>query len=282
MAILTPEIASRFGALDSNAFGKGAVFGAHLLRVIGMSRNRLVAKGQHLCCLLWPTYDTTETAGDVFSGYGPLTFQRVHPPIPVKVKPGLTVADVKLTMRTAAGHVVSLFVATRARSVNRFSEDVRVGPATSWTNVDIDDVPLNPDRGGNDFLELWIRGTPTTTLGTSGMSGGNAYGTLETVNADFVADTGASWYPTGSGNPSWAEGGHQIAFLDTDYSTGTFNELGRREIVHVDNTGGMHISPRLTAAETRQILSVGGYYVIYTAPHFSIANLAAAAQPRTA
>ena len=43
MAYRTPEIASRFGALDPAAFDDGAARDAHLSRVVAMSSNHLAS-----------------------------------------------------------------------------------------------------------------------------------------------------------------------------------------------------------------------------------------------
>ncbi|MEQ8278322.1 MAG: hypothetical protein RMA76_38120 [Deltaproteobacteria bacterium] len=285
MPIRTPEIASLFGALESGAFTDGNPMSAHLLRVMTMQRNRLITKPQVLFNLIWPTYDTSEVNGGAYAGFAPLVWTRITLPITVEKFPGHTRANVRLSGVFSSGHEMLFQVATRAvpfRANARSSDDnvISVTGTGSTQDLSIDGVQMIP--GTREYFELWVRGFATAQAGATGTFGSPNSGDLEAMGADYVQDADSlTWFATGSGSLSWAEGGHYVEITD---GSGNVVVPGR-EIVAVltqgIGSGGQLVvgRPYSPSEVTRGL--VAGNYAIYKLPEWALFNFMSYSQART-
>lgn len=280
MSIVTPEIFSLYGCMDSDAFADGAAVSAHHLRTLALARNRLLAKAQPLCNLVWPTSYTNELQVDSFEGVGALAWQRVHPQILVAPKMGLRLMDARLRVKVTSGAKIAIQIETRAApfrdTISSGANYLEISGSGSYDDVSLSNVPIADD--GYDYLNLWIRGSPTGTLGVTGTYGSPNRGTHDVLERGAMTDNAATWN-SAIGASTWAEGGHYVRF---ENSAAAVLPIAPRTISTM--VGGTRITfwPELIDQEihTTQVTNQN-YYAIMQLPRWAIANFAAAAVART-
>lgn len=286
MTIYTPEVASLCGAIDSDAVGNGEPYGAHWLRPLIRSANRMTAKAQPLFALFWPEVPAGEENAYPFEGIAPLWWVRAYAPVPVWKRPGLTVATSHLRIAVPTGEEVEIYIATSVRPWRpSVTADLVVTGASSFTNESIEDLPINEAEG--EEFEIWVRGRPTANLANTGTFGApntrataSPTGVYTLIRERQLDLTSANW--NSSGINSLAQGGHFIRFLD---DTGAQVGPPRMITSHYGQTG-LAFEPALTAYEKARCDDDasgggGGDFEIYKCPTYAITNWLAFANERT-
>lgn len=286
MSIFTPEVASLCGALDSDAVQDGEPFSAHFMRALIRSSNRLIGKEQPLCNLYWPEVTGTEDAVYPFEGIAPLWWVRAYAPIPLSKRPGLTSLEAWLRLYAATGHVIDVYLATKARPWTPYvGADLQITGSAAFVDHSIPGIPLLAE--GPEEFELWLRGQVTATLADVG------YGSPNTNTGLFViygADrnelyhAGSTW--NFSGINSLAQGGHAINFYDAD---GVQIGGPRQIVAHTRDTSGyegLRFAPPMSPNEVFRLdsqasYSAGGSFEIVRVPTYIVTNLGAVAEARS-
>ena len=293
MSLLTPQVASAFGAVDSDAFADGRPFGAHVLRAMSRSANRLTTKGQHLLTLAWPVQNTS--GDDANSHVWGMASTRAYPwwqiytfPITVPKRPGLNRAGLriraKITDDTSVLFALASLGAIDQSSPTLFDSDhpnVLTGTGGgTFTDYSLNDAIIS--AGDYERLAIWVYGGATLIDNTA--TYGSPYTATLTyptdgIFADHVVDQSASWNPTLQ-YPSTldlANGGNVIQFYGSNG-----NALGGpRQITLVDSPVQISFSPPLSSNELASA-NRGASYKILQCARVTLASVSVAAQGRTA
>lgn len=263
MSIQTPEIPSAFGALDSTVFADGGAADASVLRELARSSNRLACTGEPLLRLIYDA--STDSLGDTSAGrllaYGEPFWFALTPPLTRPKHPGLTRAKLWVYFQARSGEKLHMQVSTSALPFSATAPDDAANVVTlAGTGADawasLDNIPIAP--GNVDYLQLWLRGSPTSTAGSTGTYGSPNTGTITGLPAaNIVEDTTATWT---NGATNWATGGHVITFED-----GSGNQIGQpRAITNVLGDDWLQIYPPIDPGWSQQVI-VGATYHIYEA-----------------
>jgi hypothetical protein len=281
VSIYTPEVGTKYGALDSAVFVDGVPFSAHLLRAMAMSANRLTLKGQPLLNLVWPTRDTLDEEDEAwaFEGLAWPYWSLLVPRLPVFKRPLLNRAAVRCRLYVASGETCYLQFGTRGCPFQPWRRSgganvLEVAGGGAWTDYSLDDVPLHD--GTEEWLEVWVRGEDTGTAMDEGTYGANNAGTHTALFADRMEDSTSAWNVAASSIDNPADGGH---YLSLENSGGT-RVVGPRDIIWNSATA-LSFLPALTRDEL-STAGDAGYYSIYTIARIGVANIALAAQARSA
>ena len=277
--INTAEIASLYGALDSDAFADGGPFSAHLLRAMVMSANRLASKGEQIICLPWPIRSNVgEDTIDGMRAVAPLYWTRIYSPIPCPKRPGLNRADVRIRARVSDTDPVWVQVATRARPFNAHAasdaDNVIVITPDGDNDIDQytkDSIPIDP--GPYEEIEIYIKGEPTgngpSTGGSPTARGG--LGSAPTYGNNSVEHASATW------TAALAEDGHYIEFYDDNGN----NVIFRGVITSVNNAGTrLYYTPAVDMATLFEIADADDWS-IYQLPTFEMTCFSMACRSRS-
>lgn len=286
MSIQTPEIATAYGALDSSAFADGAPFGAHALRAMIRSVNRLTSKGQHLVTLLWPKQitDATEAGSASFgmcSAKAWPWWSRYLLPITVPKRPGLNFGDVRVNVKVSDGFKVFLAFETKpigalqgTLSLNHPNVLELTGTG-SYADASLDSILI--DASDYDVLAVWVQGVPQY-VDLTATYGSPRTGTID-VPSDIVTpstliDQAANWNTTLAfpSSRDYASDGHVIQFAD--------GLIAPRAILNIDSPVGMTFGPPLEQQEVARAMADGSYKIL-RCPQVSIATLSLAARARS-
>lgn len=282
------EISTIYGGLDSAAFASGNAAGAHLLRTMAMQANRAIAKEEHWFSLLWPRKVTTISGvGDYrgFTGAAWPYWTRVHPPLPMPKRPGLTKASFRIAFFNISGTgCLELQIATTARPFRTDANSVYspnvIAITDSGDDIDaeIDDVPVAD--GPLEMLDIRVRGCPGSIVeGDTGTYGSPSNGTINVLRERSVQDTSATWNGD-HGDPTWATRPHLVQLEDV-----AGNVIAARRITGVDSSNLgvdwniLQFSPALSAADMSALR--GGSYRILEEGAFELATISASLQART-
>ena len=284
-ALGTPQIATRFGALDDAAFADGYSVPSHLLRVMAMVSNRLVSQQEPVFNLVWDSStDTVETTVQgALMGFAYPVWCQVVPTILCPKRPGLTTIDVKIIASITSGQTCYAQIATHEEpfddSAPASATNVLTMAGTgAFATYTLTGVRIDP--GLQDWIGVYIKGTPTST---NGVVVPDTYGTPNsgTVTAsayNYFEDAAALWNTGGGGGSTWDDGGHYVRFEDT--ASGVLVETPRL-IVQVPSATRIEFHPPLS---TNHVLSrlAGTTYRIRQLPEWRICNVAGYAAARTA
>lgn len=283
MSIVTPEIGSLCGAIDSDAIADGEPFGAHWLRPLIRSSNRLIAKSQQLFNLVWPEATYGEDGLYLFEGVGPLHWIRVLPPIPLGSRPGLASMDVWLRMLVPSTHSIEVFIATIRRPFRPgLTPDATIAGSGSFANTTISAIPI--DDSGFDECELWLRGVPSNNLANTATYG--APNTRAAVAGSYFVRTfetmtlldlsAATWNESGTTTNNLASGGHYVRFED-----GSGNiALPGKTIVMVTSPTTLHLELGLSAQQAAIAQELNAFSIVQL-PRYALSNFGAVALART-
>lgn len=286
MTIYTPEVASLCGAIDSDAVDDGDPYGAHWLRPLIRSANRMTAKDQLLFALFWPELPAGEENAYPFEGIAPIWWVRAYAPVPVWKRPGLTSATSQLRISVPTGEEVEVYIASSVRPWHpNVTADLVVMGSGSFANETIEDLPINEAQG--DEFEIWVRGRPTANLANTGTFGApntrssaSPTGIYTLIRERQLNLSSASW--NSSGINSLAQGAHFIRFLDGDG-----NQIGPPRMItgHYGVTG-LVFEPPLTEYERARCDDDasgggGGDFEIYKCPTYAITNWLMVANQRS-
>lgn len=288
MPILTPEVASLCGALDSDAVQDGQPFGAHWLRPLVRSSNRTIGKQQLLASLTWPEVTGTEDGVYGFEGIAPIWWVRCCPPIHVDKRPGLTSVTVWIRMFVPTSQVVEIFVATNARPWSRFvAADLTHTGSAAFVDETITGIPVRSE--GDEQIEIWVRGRVTGTLADVAYGSPNTNTDVFTIaqSLDVLAHANNTW--NASGINSLAQGGHAINFYDAD---GVQIGGPRQIVAMVPNPTllagdvAIRFHPALAPLERHRLdelatFSAGGSFEIVEVPTYAITDIGAYAETRS-
>ena len=117
MSILDLEIATQFGALDTDALTDGGALHAHALRQLAMSSHRLAERGGPMVQLMWDSSTDvaeSETIGGALLGYavGQSWIPLYVGPVGYPKKPNARTATAKILLEYANGSDVFVCVQT--------------------------------------------------------------------------------------------------------------------------------------------------------------------------
>lgn len=295
MSINTPEIASLFGALDSNAFGDGQPFSAHLLRTLMMSSNRLASKGHEMLNLIWPVAVAPSYDASIFGhSYHTLdtAWTRLAGPITVPKKPGLKTGTFSITAKIENSFEALVQVVTKEKP---FSANARAGDAGCMlfsgdgdNDFDTDSmtgIPLDR-QSDTERIEIWIKHAGASGAADTATCGSPSSGQAESIGPDgFAADTATfSWTVSSPG--TWGEQGHVVRFLDAAAGSGgvpiTRNfGMGRITESTLTTQYLVPLRPRPTQREIDAAIDADLYFEIVKLGRIAISNLALFADGRT-
>lgn len=265
--IYTPEIASAYGALDSDAAADGSAATAHLLRAAARSMHRLLAKPEPVLAALYDTR-VPDSEGRAMSGPA-LPWWTVVETYPINAMRGRTSIDVRITLRVPVGTDLRLQVCTRAQVflLNPPVGAYKTATATgAWETVEWDGLPI--DSSGVDEVTVYVAASAGSTLGATATYGNPNTGTVQSATGFSMQTTAATTWVTTSGN-TWAMR-HLLVFL-----SGAVILTTPRLITAVfgTNPGQLLFEPALTAGEAAQV--AGSTYEIRTLPLWRLAAVTA-------
>lgn len=279
----TPEIATRFGALDDGAFADGYSVPSHLLRVMAMVSNRLVCQTEPVLNLVWDanTDQVETTVQGALMGFAYPVWCMVVPLTTCPKRPGITAVDVKIIASITSGQTcyaqietgTSPFDDSAAASASNVLTMAGTGAFATYTLTGVRCAP-----GQQDAIAVYLKGTPTSTNGVTATYGAPNSGTVTASAYNYFEDSAATWNTEGGGGATWDDGGHYVRFEDT--SSGVLVETPRL-IVQVPTATRIEFHPPLS---TNHVLSrlAGTTYRIRQLPSWRICNVAAYATARTA
>lgn len=288
MSIYTPEIATVYGALDSDAFVDGAPFAAHKLRALTMSGNRLVSKARNIVTMAWPQTDTSGDENGVTWGMASAKawpwWTRVLLPVVAPKPPGLNRASVWIRAKITSGFSCSFALESRVLGDQAgllpldHPNVVTVTGTGSYQNIEIDGAILSDST--QETIGLWAQGVPQA-VDNEAAFGAPYTGTItqpsDEIGIDFIVDQAANWN-TSLAFPStedYANGGHMVQFE----VSGTYLSTPR-QVVLVDSPVMLSFWPPLTPGEVSRA-NRGADYTLLQVPRVSIACLTVAAQSRS-
>lgn len=280
MSILSPEIGTTYGAIDSTAFTDGRPFGAHMLRSMIRGRNRLVAKGHEVFNLAWPVEQVD--AGDStmvypFSVVAPPFWVPMFPPINVPKKPGLTSLRVFFTALINGSETIQVQVATRAQPFRDQSSAYTEFTADGDDDFDqylCDAVPASADD--YERIQVWFRGVPSGTLVSTGTVGTPNTSTSSSmvISPNMVVLSSASWNAATSATNNLAENGTAVVF------NGQLGPVAYPRLVIDVQSDRFTFAPDLTLNELADA-RLGQDFDLIQLPQLALANLGGYLEGRT-
>lgn len=268
--IYTPEIASAFGALDSDAAADGSAATAHLLRSAARSMHRLLAKPEPVLAAL---YDTRVADGEGRAMSGPaLPWWTAVETYPINAMRGRTSIDVRITLRVPSGTDLRIQVCTRAQPF-QFNPPVgayKTAAATgTWETIEYGGLPIDASRV--DEVTVYVAASAGSTLGLTATYGAPNTGTVRSAVGDLMTATASTtWNNTGN---TWSMR-HLLVLL-----SGSLVLMTPRLITGVYSNaivglpGELRVDPPFTAGESA--LAVGATYEIRQIPIWRLAAVTA-------
>lgn len=284
MSIRTPEIAARYGGLDTTSIADGQPASAALLRSIAVNTNRLVTQGEPFLHLIFDSGDhfdpPDDTAGGL-QGFGTPYWTMAYPgPLVLPKRPGLNFAEGRIIAKLTEDSVFWLQVGTYASPFrhNAIAGDagvIEMAGTGDWETYSISDIPIDP--GAFEQVTLHLRADPLDDAGDTGTYGSPNTGTLEWLLVDRIkSQTAATWNTDISGNPSWGTGGHWVDIEDP---------FGRhivepKIVVQVFSSNELLVWPPTEAAQLITFLR-GATYTIKKLPEWRVASAVLYTSDRT-
>lgn len=289
--LYTPEIASLYGALDSNAFSDGMPVSSHVLRTQVMSTNRLAAKAQHLVCTPYGnSYDLAEfTVNGVYLPV-PLEWTQILAPIPLFKMPGSTRAQVRVRANVSndgGAQTVLMQIATLAAP---FDPNASVdapnvltiagsGAVASYGSaIDSPGIPIV--KGDFDIATVWVKGNITAEASALTPNDSTDAFAVGVVSKDSITVSDATW------DQDVLPSGVYIEFYDTNGQT-----IARRNISNVYPPGAAGTTLEWTTDLTPSELSLirqartddptGLWWATYIAPRMGLVCFSMASIART-
>ena len=277
-----PEVASVFGALDTEVVIDGDAAHAHALREMARSANRLATAGHPL---LVAAFDASNDTGETqiigaLTGYAQWgTWQRLLPgPLVVPKLPTIRRIEVQIvghTVGQVGAQRLSVQVLTTATGLGaaNLSRDLTAanvipivsanktlgtGANNGWTlatNPTTAGIPVGPSS--TELIELWVQGDGTATLMSEATYGAHNTGTVDSFGFRSFYDASATWNVTGDkvGDNLL----HYLVFLDA--STGATLSIHRPR-VRAGNQTVMDFLPEVDPAVTNAMDGQGVTYEI--------------------
>lgn len=224
MSILDLEIASQYGALDTDALTDGGALHAHALRQLAMSSHRLAERGGPMCQLMWDSStDASEDGaiGGALFGYavGQSWIPLYVGPVAFPKKPNARTASAKIMLDYANGSDVFVCVQTsQAELTSDLSAPnvIKCRGTGSLETYTLEGIPLG--TGAAEPLSFWIRPADSGDLMDTATYGSPNTGEPEAVSTTGMHDQDASWNLTGNttGLDHLGNSNQSIVFLDTD------------------------------------------------------------------
>lgn len=269
--IYTPEIASAYGALDSDAAVDGSAATAHLLRAAARSMHRLLAKPEPVLSALYDTR-AADSEGRAMSGPA-LPWWTIVDTYPVNAMRGRSTIDVRITLRVPVSTDLRIQVCTRAQVFvgNPPAGQYKTATATgAWETVEWDGLPI--DSSGVDEVTIYVSASAGATLGSTATYGSPNTGTVRSVSGErMVPDTTPSWVTTTRN--TWAMR-HLLVFLSGSAL------LTTPRLITAVYPDSMRFAPAASAGEGA--LLAGSTYEIRTLPLWRLAAVTAWTSLRTA
>lgn len=198
-ALSAIEYASRFGALDETASGRGEFVHAHVLRELARNGNRLVSKGDYLVQQMWNRLGSDgEAVGARLFTPAP-RWQRVYLGTREPHKRWLPTGDLRMRARIDSGEVVLFQFVTGGHELRA---DIRAGGQSpnviactgtgDWALYETDALRLGV-LSDFEAIEVWATAEPSTSLMNETTYGAPNRDAPETVYGNgFVLST-ATW-----------------------------------------------------------------------------------------
>ena len=224
MSILDLEIATQFGALDTDALTDGGALHAHALRQLAMSSHRLAERGGPMVQLMWDSSTDvaeSETIGGALLGYavGQSWIPLYVGPVAYPKKPNARTATAKILLEYANGSDVFVCVQTsQADLTSDLSAPnvIKCRGTGSLETYTLEDIPMG--TGAAEPLAFWIRPADAGDLMDTATYGSPNTGSPEQVSTTGMHDQDAAWNTTASGSPHLGNSNMSIVFLDADTS----------------------------------------------------------------
>jgi len=224
VSILDLEIATQFGALDTDALTDGGALHAHALRQLAMSSHRLAERGGPMVQLMWDSSTDvaeSETIGGALLGYavGQSWIPLYVGPVAYPKKPNARTATAKIMLEYANGSDVFVCVQTSQADLTSDLSALNVikcrgtGSLETYT---LEDIPMG--TGSAEPLAFWIRPADAGDLMDTATYGSPNTGTPELVQAVGMLDNDATWNTTSSGSAQLGGSNYSVVFLDADTS----------------------------------------------------------------
>ena len=189
------EVASPFGALDSDACTASEFVSAHVLRTMQNNARRLAYRGEYLIDQVWTangSSDAEEDGGRMFDV--PRDWMRFLGPCTAQRKRHLLTGTLQVRARITSGAPVRLQVETtqHTRSDVSSANVMSMTGTGSWAWYTMTDVRLG--RADADEISLWVRANADQAWST-GTFGSPSTGTADFVGTQDFRDIGATWTP---------------------------------------------------------------------------------------
>lgn len=280
MSVRDPQIAPRYGALDSAGIIDGGSFSAHHHRALVRSVNRLTSKGRLEVSLWWPEHHDSQVAEESIyhwgGGHATPQWSRFLPPLGLATMPRHTTGSARWTLRVTSDQTIEIQHATRAERFRASAPAPTLLEVTGSGNFDPADLDGVPLLGGYDEeLEIWVRATSQGDLLDTVAYGGPDSHTLFTVHADRLVSPAGGWVPGGSTMRDLGQAGHGVYFLDA-----SGNAVAVREAVTVYGANEIFFWPTLAPNEVRQIQAQATSFEIRKLPDFDVSCFAFATEGR--
>lgn len=191
MSVYTPQIATSYGALDSNAFFDEMGVNAHILRVLARNANRLAAKSHHMFTLAWPSVQTG-TAVPLQRRYQyaealGTTWYQVIPPFKIPKKPGTEKMECRIRANISNNlrvvFQVQTIAAPFAERIDTANPNVVIVTGTdAVATYAIDNVPISTGR--EEVITLWARAVSAGAVPSTALYGAPVSGTIGRISRE--------------------------------------------------------------------------------------------------
>jgi len=228
--VLKPEIASKYGCLDTNAVIDGDAGHAHVLRELARSTNRLLEQSSPVLNLVFDaSTDSSEfTAGSSTGFLGSYDWRPVVPgAMMVPKKANHDLLDFKLIANITQNKTVTFQVATSRSPFDAEGNTAKPGIVEalgtgSWAVYDIEGIPASNKE--IEAIGIFARGSNEGTTASAGTYGAPSSGSndfiFNTLTGEFSVNSGSpAWNTRGSGNPTYADSGKHVLLISS-YTTG--------------------------------------------------------------
>ena len=224
--VLKPEIASKYGCLDTNAVLDGDASHAHVLRELARSTNRLLEQSSPVLNLVFDaSTDSSEfTAGSCTGFLGSYDWRPVVPgAMMVPKKANHDLLDFKLIANITQNKTVTFQVATSRSPFDAEGNTAKPGIVEalgtgSWAVYDIEGIPASNKE--IEAIGFFARGSNEGTTASAGTYGAPSSGSVDffinTLTGEFKVDS-ASWNTRPSA--TYADSGKHVVLIK-DYATG--------------------------------------------------------------
>lgn len=197
-SIFTRQVATRFGAIDSDAVADGAPLSAAVQLAASRAAHRLLVKRETVVAEL---YDQLRAAGESPAPGGvALPFWSEVGRWPIEKLRRRPFYDVSLGILVTNTEQIEVQYATRARPWVQNPSGSQLETLTGLGIYDrVRTTGLEGVVDGSDELRMYVRGTVSATLASTGSVGSPNVGTVARVQAGAMYPSGATtWNTTGT------------------------------------------------------------------------------------